>query len=161
MKLSPCKILVIKYWLLCIKWFHCISHLKIHDHVYLTCRLRRLSPATARHSLSWGGGQSDCPSMSRQTSPNSSSSCSNVLLHTSTMKGTRLPTIHWPPLVHATVCQFKEHCSQLSAHFTNYWRGGRGTTLVIVSFWRNMKETWGPSLLSNHNKKYKDLPYNT
>lgn len=69
-----------------------------------TWRLRRFSPATARHSLSCGGGQSDCPSISTHTSPNSSSSCSNVLLHTSTMNGTLLLTIHCPPLVHANVC---------------------------------------------------------
>lgn len=68
-----------------------------------TWRLRRFSPATARHSLSCGGGQSDCPSISTHTSPNSSSSCSNVLLHTSTMNGTLLLTIHCPPLVHANV----------------------------------------------------------
>ena len=42
--------------------------------------------------------------------------------------------------------------------------GGRGNNIgdsfILKKYERNLR-TAVPSLLSNHNKKYKDLPYNT
>lgn len=54
----------------------------------------RFSVATTIHSFSWGGGQSEVPSIPSLTCRRSRSSCSNVMGQTSTTNGTRSPTDH-------------------------------------------------------------------
>ena len=165
MKLSPCKILVIKYWLLCIKWFHCISHWRF--------TIMFISP------VDWGGWvpprpDIPCPggaaSLTVRPCPDRPPPTAHPAAQMYSYTRPQWRALDCPPSTdHHLSTQRSVNLKNIVLNYQLILQiieggGGMGNNLPLLFFLkkyeRNLR-TAVPSLLSNHNKKYKDLPYNT